>query len=64
MQYVTFWRCVHPHSIFRGVHGHFCGALPWWKIEDFVLSESARIVGKVSIQSIEKGMRYFLYNWL
>ncbi|XP_022787723.1 kynureninase-like [Stylophora pistillata] len=33
-----------------GVHGHFCGDLPWWKIEDFVLSESARIVGAKDIE--------------
>ena len=31
---------------FRGVYGHFFGSLPWWIIEDFVLSESAKIVGK------------------
>lgn len=31
---------------FRGVHGHFHGSLPWWKIEDFVISESAKLVGK------------------
>jgi len=30
---------------FRGVHGHFHGNLPWWKIEDTVVSESAKLVG-------------------
>jgi len=33
------------HVFFRGVHGHFHGSLPWWKIEDTVISESAKLVG-------------------
>ena len=36
---------------FRGVYGHWHGKLPWWIIEDFVLSESAKIVGKYSCSS-------------
>lgn len=33
-----------------GVYGHFHGSLPWWIIEDFVLSESAKIVGAKEIE--------------
>lgn len=37
---------IHVNEFFfRGVHGHFHGSLPWWKIEDFVISESAKLVG-------------------
>ena len=37
--------CNNYMHVFRGVHGHFHGSLPWWKIEDTVVSESAKLVG-------------------
>ena len=30
---------------FRALHGHVCGKFPWLPIEDFLVEESARIVG-------------------
>lgn len=33
-----------------GVHGHFHGSLPWWIIEDTVVSESAKLVGAKNIE--------------
>ena len=29
----------------RAIEGHFVGKFPWYPIEDFVIEESARIVG-------------------
>ena len=29
----------------RALYGHFCGKFPWLPIEDFLVEESARIVG-------------------
>ena len=34
----------------KALHGHFTGKFPWYPIEDFVIEESARIVGGKPIE--------------
>ena len=34
----------------RAVEGHFTGKFPWYPIEDFMIEESARIVGGKPIE--------------
>ena len=34
----------------RAIEGHFAGKFPWYPIEDFVIEESARIVGGKPIE--------------
>lgn len=34
----------------HGVEGHFVGKYPWYPIEDFLIEESARIVGAKPIE--------------
>ena len=34
----------------RAIEGHFVGKFPWYPIEDFVIEESARIVGGKPIE--------------
>lgn len=34
-------------NIFRSLYGHFHGKYPWWIIEDFAVSKTTKLVGKL-----------------
>lgn len=34
-------------NIFRSLYGHFHGKYPWWIIEDFAVSKTTKLIGKL-----------------